>query len=270
MTSDAFGIVILLVEDDPLLAATLRRTLERLPGACSINVAESASEAEASWERLGPQMVLMDYRLPDGYGTDVIAKMRSNGYQTPVVCMTAETECVSEECRQALAISSVIQKPVQAEQLQSTLKMLFKAAAHTPATGSGNARRIGRFRRVRLRGPLTARNAARLLRAARDEKWIALETTPATQADMTAMRSLCAWAGWLSAQGGRLCILAQTPAIRRHFEAGAGTFVDIIDSPDTLRIQSQRLTGNAERSQLLSVIQVSSRREGMDLHDRTQ
>jgi CheY-like chemotaxis protein len=267
MTSEQLGTVILLVEDDPLLAATVRRTIERLPGAFSVNVAESAFEAKNSWEGLRPQMVLMDYRLPDGFGTDVIACMRHAGLRTPVVCMTAESESITEECRHALAISDVIQKPVSTGQLQSALMRGLDSPARPSTTeGARRDRRIGRFRRIRVPGVLTAEKTARLVRAARHEKWIALEASDATKADSTAMRSLCAWAGWLSAQGGRLCILAPAPVTRTHFEDGVGAFVDILDNPDTLRIQSQHLTGNAERLQLLNVIQPPDR-PGLESND---
>ncbi len=252
MSSEATG-TILVVEDDPLLGATLRRQVERLsPDGCVVHSAEDCSEAETAWASLKPRLVLMDYRLPDGFGTDVVAAMRKRGYREPVIFMTAESEQLTEERCRELMIERVIQKPVTAAQLQDAL---IPAAPRTPVVPLSTVeRRIGRFRRIRIQGRFSETRLARLLRAARGERWVVLDAGKVEDASETVMRGICAWAGWLSAQGGRLCLLARTPAARQHFGEGVGRYVDVLNDPDALDAAARRLTGAAERTQLLDLL----------------
>ncbi|HAS83691.1 MAG TPA: hypothetical protein DCS43_13720 [Verrucomicrobia bacterium] len=250
MSSEAIG-TILVVEDDPLLGATLRRQVERLSAdGCVVHRAEDCSEAETAWASLKPRLVLMDYRLPDGFGTDVVAAMRKRGYREPVIFMTAESEQLTEERCRELMIDRVIQKPVTAAQLQEALTPTEpKAPATLPVE-----RRIGRFRRIRIKGHFTEARLARLLRAAREERWVVIDAGAVEDATEAVMRGICAWAGWLSAQGGRLCLLARTPDAQQHFGEGVGRYVDVLNDLDALDATARRLTGAAERTQLLDLL----------------
>lgn len=257
MTSEETGKSILLVEDEALLATTLRRQIERLFGTACVHTAETCAQAESAWTCLNPDVVLMDYRLPDGVGTDVVAAMRKRGYREPVICMTAESEQISGPLRTTLAIDLVLTKPVTAAALQAALASVRQTV--TPSTRTDH--RIGRFRRIKLSKSLTAMRITRLLRAAQSERWIALDIGTLAHADDAALRGLCAWAGWLSSRGGRLCLLAQSPSVMQYFQTRIGTFVDVLNSPDRLLAQEHRLTGAAERRQLLKVLRPDDGKE---------
>lgn len=81
------GMRVLVVEDE----ATLARTLVRLLQARGF-VAESAgdgAEAIEAAERFGPGVVLLDLRLPDRSGLEVMAELRGASPEVEVVLMTA-------------------------------------------------------------------------------------------------------------------------------------------------------------------------------------
>ncbi len=254
MTSDPIARTILLVEDDPLLGATMRRYLERWSS--DVRVAETCAEAVAAWAAMPPGIALVDYRLPDGYGTDAISTMRAKGREDPAICMTGEAENVSPELQAALRIRRVLGKPVKLDVLRQELDAL-EGEAPRAASPSGETcvrLRKGKFRQILWRGPLSARRMACACKAARSERWVAVDVTRAGEAEPAAWRGLCAWSGWLSGIGGRLCVVTgdgdQLARVRRE----VGEYVDVVESVATVEAQAARLTGEAERRQLLGLV----------------
>ncbi|OYU42614.1 MAG: two-component system response regulator, partial [Burkholderiales bacterium PBB4] len=61
---------VLLVEDDATLAAALKRSLERT--GMEVQVCDNGRHALAHWQRLQPQVVLLDLTLPQVDGLDVL------------------------------------------------------------------------------------------------------------------------------------------------------------------------------------------------------
>ncbi len=253
MTSSPANPVILLVEDDPLPAITMRRYLEQRSN--DVRCAETGSQAEAMWSCLPPSsIVLMDYRLPDARGTDVIARMRKQGRTEPVLCMTAESEVITPARMEALAIQRVLTKPVVLETLRHALDALSPSAPTMRALPrNGAERRMGRYRPIRARGAVNGKRITRLCKAAADEMWIALDLSNARTLEDDAWPALCAWAGWLSSSGGRLYLVDGNPNRRSQIEQRVGAYVDVIDDLSRLRAQGARLTGAAERRQLLNM-----------------
>ena len=260
MTSERSIPLILLVEDDPLLGTTMRRYLGRWSD--DVRVAETCAEAVAAWTAMGAGVVMMDYRLPDGFGTDVIAKMREKGRTDAVICMTGESEAIPAEMQQALGIQKVLGKPVRLDDLRPELDGLGGAAvrsAAAPAKGKP-LRPYGKFRPLCWRGPLTGARVDRLCKAAKNELWVALDMTGAGAAEPTAWRRLCAWSGWLSGTGGRLCLIVRDPAKKNLFASEIGAYVDVLADTAILEAQAARLTGATERRQLLDLVAASARR----------
>jgi len=262
MTSDAQRRIVLLVEDDALLAATMRSRIERLD--CEVRLAQTGAEAADAWESAPPQVVLMDYRLPDGWGTEVVRRMRRRGRSEPVLFMTAESESLSPDLCRELSVAQVLGKPVTAEALRNALVAVGSPSrtATVPRSPAGASRRKGRFRVVVLRGRMDGQRVARLCRAARDERWLALQVPAPERLGAAALRGVCAWAGWLSSAGGRLCLVAETVDHQRLLQEQTEGLVDIVDSAERLLAQGLRLTGLAERRQLLAAAGPSTGRAG--------
>jgi DNA-binding NarL/FixJ family response regulator len=99
---------LLLVEDDSMVRGWVRLALEatefRLVGEAS-----SAAEALELADRRGPDVLLLDFRLPDGKGTEVVRELRRRGDDTPAVLMTANLEQgLNEAAREAGAQATVL------------------------------------------------------------------------------------------------------------------------------------------------------------------
>ena len=79
---------VLLVDDHELIRQGLRRNFERDPGFEVVGEAGSGAEAEQLVEQLGPQVVIMDVRLPDASGLDVAKALRAKHPTLGIVVLT--------------------------------------------------------------------------------------------------------------------------------------------------------------------------------------
>ncbi len=79
---------VLLVDDHQLLTDALSRVLEREPDIQVVGVAPTVSEVREA-PRTGVDVVLMDYRLPDGTGSEATRIVKARWPSAKVVMLTA-------------------------------------------------------------------------------------------------------------------------------------------------------------------------------------
>lgn len=96
---------VLVVEDQTLLAELLRATLEHESGVSVIGVADRAQAAERLARQHSPDVILMDYHLPDGTGAELALRIRQFSPRTAVVMVTSDTS--EEALRYALEAGAV-------------------------------------------------------------------------------------------------------------------------------------------------------------------
>jgi PAS domain S-box-containing protein len=126
---------VLIVDDDPLVADLLSEVLH-LTGLYDI---EWANNLASLWERLKTSsydLILLDYRLPDGTGLDALGEMMRQGQETPVVMITGQgDERLVVKAMQAGAsdylvkgsevlniLPTIVQRAIRTRQLQLTIK----------------------------------------------------------------------------------------------------------------------------------------------------
>ena len=91
MPTNAAPIRVLLVDDHQLLTEALAHVLERQPDISVVGHCGSVADARtAARERL--DVVLMDYRLPDGTGADATRAIKSRWPAAKVVMLTGSTD----------------------------------------------------------------------------------------------------------------------------------------------------------------------------------
>jgi len=87
-----------------------------------VGEAGTAAEAEELIERRKPELLLVDYRLPDQMGTEFVRGIRRHSFSRPVVLMTAAHEAgFNEAARDATAQGSVL-KTGRADDLLSAMR----------------------------------------------------------------------------------------------------------------------------------------------------
>jgi DNA-binding NtrC family response regulator len=78
---------ILIVDDEPFNLDLLEQELT--DRGYSIERAGNGAEALGKFESFHPDLILLDYQMPDMNGIDVLKELRSRGHETPIVLVTA-------------------------------------------------------------------------------------------------------------------------------------------------------------------------------------
>ncbi|HEX2045494.1 MAG TPA: response regulator transcription factor [Gaiellaceae bacterium] len=115
---------LLLVEDDPIVRAWVR---EALAGSEFRVAGEAATTADALGlaARRPPELLLVDQKLPDGTGTELVRLLRARGLSVPAVVMTAgPTSGLNEAAREAGAEATVV-KSARGEDLVGALRTVL-------------------------------------------------------------------------------------------------------------------------------------------------
>jgi hypothetical protein len=81
-------ITVLLVDDHELIREGLRRALEREPDVEVVAEAASVSEGVAMGRKSEPTVAIVDLRLPDGNGLDVVRALRAQSSDMGIVVLT--------------------------------------------------------------------------------------------------------------------------------------------------------------------------------------
>jgi DNA-binding NarL/FixJ family response regulator len=101
---------VLLVEDNEVYRSSLELLLALQPGLEVVGSAETAAEALALTATLSPEVVLLDFRLPDLDGAEAAAEFRRLHPEVKVVCLTAEASSAERDAVLAGGAIAVIEK----------------------------------------------------------------------------------------------------------------------------------------------------------------
>ena len=151
---------ILVIEDDPDVR-TLVAEVCRLQGH---DVLEAANGAEAIELGTGghPDLVLVDWVLPDISGTEVILELRRQGVISPMVMLTGRSTKTDEVVGLEVGADDYITKPFDSRILAARINAHLRRSALTEAAGTG---REG----ILTVGALQIDNAARRVKVGNEE-----------------------------------------------------------------------------------------------------
>ena len=111
-----------LVVDDHHVSRQLSRSLLEREG-CHVHTVSSGQEALSAASEHRFALVLLDVRMPDLEGPEVLERLRASGVETPVVWFTADTVDVERLSKRA---QGVLRKPFRAEELREVLDRFVK------------------------------------------------------------------------------------------------------------------------------------------------
>lgn len=118
---------VLLVEDETLFAKSVFRRLEK--EGYKGNVVSTIANAHRSIKRAVPDLLLLDIRLPDGSGLDLLASLRADENENlntlPVIVMTAYGELDDAVSAMKLGAADYLKKPVDLDDLVLTLSKVL-------------------------------------------------------------------------------------------------------------------------------------------------
>lgn len=128
---------LLLVEDDPASRAFMAAVISGFPA--EVDTAGSVGTALAMATACDYALWLIDARLPDGGGIDLLARLRQQGRSTPAVAHTASQDQEEHRALVQAGFLATLIKPFAASELREAIaNALGNAAAATNAETSSD------------------------------------------------------------------------------------------------------------------------------------
>ncbi|MBM3312144.1 MAG: sigma-54-dependent Fis family transcriptional regulator [Candidatus Aminicenantes bacterium] len=118
---------ILVIDDDRLIRWTLREKLAAWGYA--VSEAETVASGLAAVAADGPDLVLLDVKLPDGRGTDALDEIRRAWPDLPVIMITAFGVIEDVVTAMRRGAYDFVTKPIDDPKLESTLAHALEAAS---------------------------------------------------------------------------------------------------------------------------------------------
>jgi len=122
-TTADFPIQVLLVDDDPRLRTLLQDELEDEGYQVS-----TAADAAGAWDQLNhcspPDLLVLDWSLPDGSGPEVCQRMREAGITLPVLMLTGHDDVTDRVLALDAGVDDYLVKPFSVEELLARLRAL--------------------------------------------------------------------------------------------------------------------------------------------------
>ena len=134
---------LLLVDDEPKLTEFLRMELE-VEGYAVEVASDGASGLIALRSEPGPDLVLLDWNLPDFTGLDICRRIRATGMTVPVLMLTGYDEVKDKVEALDAGVDDYLVKPFSIEELLARLRALQRRSqAIQPQASEPEVLRIG-------------------------------------------------------------------------------------------------------------------------------
>jgi two-component system response regulator RegA len=117
--ADAGGQLLLLVDDDKAFLQRLARAMEKR--GFVVETAESVAEARAKVETVDPAFAVVDMRLEDGNGLDVIEILRTRRPETRAIILTGYGNIATAVTAVKLGAIDYLSKPTDADEIYAAL-----------------------------------------------------------------------------------------------------------------------------------------------------
>jgi DNA-binding response OmpR family regulator len=127
---------ILIVEDDPAISRGLEYGFTR--EGFDVLLADTGKKALDSARTLNPQLILLDARLPDLSGFDVLKQLRAENRRMPILMVTARDEEVDRVLGLEMGADDYVVKPFSLRELISRARASLRRAYGELATPGGN------------------------------------------------------------------------------------------------------------------------------------
>src|SRR3954462_6114235 len=114
-------IKVLIVEDDPMVMEINAQFVSKLPGFLLAGKAFNGKEAISLINEVNPNLVLLDYFLPDTNGLSLLHTIRNNQYPLDVILLTANRDPHHIQEIFRAGVVDYIVKPFRFDRFQSAL-----------------------------------------------------------------------------------------------------------------------------------------------------
>ncbi len=166
---------LLIVEDESLFARAVMRRLQKADYECEH--VETLQDARAILKQFQPDIVLLDMRLPDGNGLDMLPEFVAKN--AVVIVMTAHGEISDAVVAMKQGAVDYLKKPIDLEELLLSVQKAQAAAVQTESLDYSRQRNAHATEGVELLGDSTAMQTVRQ-QIQRIAQLVASDTIPPT------------------------------------------------------------------------------------------
>jgi DNA-binding NarL/FixJ family response regulator len=124
---------VLLVEDHAMVARGLEATLADEDDLDVVGIATTVEQGVLRFKQLAPDVVVMDYRLPDGDGTDAARRIREHDADAAVLLLTGADDPGVVSAALDAGCSGFVSKGRDLDDLTSAIRAVARGAAVFPA-----------------------------------------------------------------------------------------------------------------------------------------
>ncbi|MDH5704788.1 MAG: sigma-54 dependent transcriptional regulator [Candidatus Aminicenantes bacterium] len=115
---------ILIIDDDPLIRKTLSSHLSKAD--YEVSMAEDGEEGIQSYEESVPDLTILDIRLPDMSGIEVLSRIKEKDKNASIIIMTAYDDMKTTVDAIKLGAFEYLVKPLDYVELDLTIKKAFQ------------------------------------------------------------------------------------------------------------------------------------------------
>lgn len=133
MTSQASPIRILTVDDHPLLREGIAAVIDGQPDMTLVGEATNGIEAVAMFQKLRPDVTLMDLRMPDMNGIEAITAIRKEFPNARIIVLTTYAGDVQALGALKAGASGYLLKSMLRKELLETIRTVHAGRRHIPA-----------------------------------------------------------------------------------------------------------------------------------------
>jgi len=119
---------ILVIEDDVVLCNSIKDLLERE----GFQVDTASNIADATPKCSLPDIILLDWRLPDGQGIDLLKDLRKKEILTPIIMLTAKSELIDKILGLESGANDYITKPFEPPELLARIRVQLRITPQAP------------------------------------------------------------------------------------------------------------------------------------------
>jgi len=149
---------ILIVDDEPSIARSLTRVLE--DRGYSVSSAGTGAGGLALVQDWRPQTVLLDLRLPDADGLDLLPRIRRIDPTIQVIVLTAYADTKAAVQAMKKGAADFLRKPYDMDEVILAIETTLKASARESQLAVYQRRERGRYARDQILGQCRAMRAA--------------------------------------------------------------------------------------------------------------
>jgi DNA-binding response OmpR family regulator len=125
---------VLVVEDDPDIVTVIGLILEA--AGHTVDVATTLAQGYARLDHVPPpQVVIVDRRLPDGDGLELVRALKARRPEVPVLVLSAVVSALAFRAAHHAGATRVIDKPFEPDALEAAVEALCRQA--TPEVSPG-------------------------------------------------------------------------------------------------------------------------------------